>query len=83
MTFDDQCPVHIRILTMFTGIFRVKGGGRFMAITFCFLTVVLRVVVVLLGVFSFTAILRSHFLLDALDFQYPMNSPHYYSRFRK
>ena len=37
---DDQFPVHIRILTRLTGIFRVKGGGRFMAITFCFLTVV-------------------------------------------
>ena len=31
-TFHDQCPVHIRILTMFTGTFRVKGGGRFRAI---------------------------------------------------
>ena len=31
-TFNDQCPIHIRILTMFTltGIFRVKSGGRFM-----------------------------------------------------
>ena len=62
-TFHDQCPVHIRILTMFTGIFRVKDGGRFMAIAFCFLTVVFSVVVAFLGVFSFTAILRSHFLL--------------------
>ena len=67
---------------MFTGIFRVKGGGRFMA-NFLFSHCRLSVVVVLLGVFSFTAILRSHFLLDPLDFQYPMNSPHYYSRFQK
>ena len=44
-TFHDQCPVHIRVLTMFTGIFRVKGVGRFRAITFCFLTVVSSVVV--------------------------------------
>ena len=36
---------------MFTGIFRVKGGGRLKAITFCFLTVVFSVVVALLGVF--------------------------------
>ena len=26
-TFHDQCPLHIRVLTMFTGTFRVKGGG--------------------------------------------------------
>ena len=31
-TFHDECPVHLRGLTMFTGIFRVKGGGRFKAI---------------------------------------------------
>ena len=62
-TFHDQSPVHIRILTMFTGNFGVTGGGRFMTITFCFLTVVFSVVVALSGVFSFTAILRSHFLL--------------------
>ena len=37
----DQCPVHIRVLTMFTRIFRVKGGGLFKATSFCFLTVVL------------------------------------------
>ena len=30
--FHDECPVHLRGLTMFTGIFRVKGGGRFKAI---------------------------------------------------
>ena len=36
-TFHDQCTVHIRDLTMFTGILRVKGGGRFGATTFCFL----------------------------------------------
>ena len=28
-TFHDQCPVHIRVLAIFTGTFRVKGGGRF------------------------------------------------------
>ena len=38
-TFHDQCPVHTRVLAMFTGTFRVKGGGRFRATTFCFLTV--------------------------------------------
>ena len=27
-TFHGQCPVHIRVLTMFTGTFSVKGGGR-------------------------------------------------------
>ena len=45
---------------MFTEIFRVKCGGRFRATTFCFLTVVFRVVVALLGVFSFTAILKGY-----------------------
>ena len=67
-TFHDQCPVHIRVLTMFTGTSRVKDGGRFKATTFCFLTVVFSVVVSLLGVFSFTAILRNHFLLHLLIF---------------
>ena len=37
-TFHDQCPVHIRVLTMFTGTFRVKGGGHFRLTTFSFLT---------------------------------------------
>ena len=85
-TFHDQCPVHIRVLTMFTGIFRVKGGGLFMATSSCFLTVVFIVVFALLGAFSFTASLLP--LLPPPppappDFQYPMNSPHYYSRYRK
>ena len=44
---------------MFTGIFRVKGGGRFKATIFCLLTVVVFSVVVAL----FNTILRSHFLL--------------------
>ena len=62
-TFHDQCSVHYRILTMFTGIFRVKGGGLFKATTFFFLTVVVfSFVVALLGV-NFNTILRSHFLL--------------------
>ena len=30
-TFHDQCGVHIRVFAMFTGIFRVKGGGHFRA----------------------------------------------------
>ena len=47
-TFHDQCSVHFRILTMFTGIFRVKGGGRFKATTFCFLTVVVSILLLLL-----------------------------------
>ena len=38
--FHDQCPVQFRVLAMFTGTFRVKGGGRFRATTLCFLTVV-------------------------------------------
>ena len=63
-TFHDQCPVHIGILAMFAGTFRVKCGGRFKASTFCFLTVVFSVVVAPSGIFSFTAILRSHFLLN-------------------
>ena len=70
-TFHDQCGVHIRVFAMFTGTFRVKGGGRFRATTFCVLTVVFSVVVALLGAFSFNAILRSYFLLllsDELSF---------------
>ena len=64
-TFHDQCSVHFRIFTKFTWTFRVKGGGRFKATTFCFLimtVVVFSVVVALLGV-NFNTILRSHFLL--------------------
>ena len=61
-TFHDQCPVHIKVLTIFTGNFKEKGGGRFRITTFSFLTVFFGVVVALLGVFSFTVILRSHFL---------------------
>ena len=56
-TFHDQCPVHIKVHAMFTGTFRVKGGGRFRATTFCFLTVVLSVIVALLGALSFNTIL--------------------------
>ena len=48
-TFHDQCPVHIRVLKIFTGILRVYGCRRFRATTFCFLTVVFSVVVALLG----------------------------------
>ena len=88
-TFHDQCSVHFRILTMFTGIFRVKGGGRFKATTFCFLTVVVfQCRCSSLGV-KFNTILRSHFLLLLLlilpppNFQYPMNPPYYYSHYRK
>ena len=52
-TFYGQCPVHIRVLAMFTRTFRVaEGGGRFRVITYCFLTVVLSVVVALLDAFS-------------------------------
>ena len=29
----DHCPVHVRVLTMFTGTLRVKGGGRFRVTT--------------------------------------------------
>ena len=61
-TFHNQCPVHIRILTIFTRIFRVKGSGRFRTNTFCFLAVVFSVVVALLGISSFTNIHRSYFL---------------------
>ena len=87
-TFLDQCPVHIKVLTIFTGTFRVKGGGRFRITTFSFLTVFFGVVVALLGVFSFTVILRIAKPLPLLVPPpllplYPMNSPHYYSRSRK
>ena len=56
-TFHDEYSLHIRGLTIFTGTFRVEGGGRIRATTFCFLTVIFSVVVALLGAFSFTAIL--------------------------
>ena len=55
-TFHDQCGVHIRVFAMSTGTFRVKGGGRFKATTFCFLTIIFNVVVALLGAFSFNVI---------------------------
>ena len=88
-TFHDQCSLHLRILTMFTGISRVKGGGCFKATTFCFLTVVVfGVVVALLG-----SQLQQHSQKplpppppphpSPPNFKYPMNSPHYYSRYRK
>ena len=82
-TCHDQCPVHIRVLAMFTGTFRVKGGERFRASTLCFLTFDFSVVVALLGAFSFNAILRSQFLLLLLLIFHPMNSPHCYSSYRK
>ena len=52
--------VQIRILTMFTGIVRVKRGGLLSGITFCFLTVVFSVVVARVDVFGFTVIRRSY-----------------------
>ena len=67
-TFHDQCGIHVRVFATFTGTFRVKGGGRFRATTFFFLTIVFSVVVALLGAFGFNAILRSHFLLLLLIF---------------
>ena len=52
---------------MFTVTFKVtEGGGRFRVITFCFLTVVVSVVVALLDAFSFNAILRTHLLLPLI-----------------
>ena len=62
-TFHDQCGVHIRVFAMFTGTFRVKGGGRFRATTFYFLTVVFSVVVALLGVFRFNGFTETYFLI--------------------
>ena len=58
-TFHDQCPVHIKVHAMFSGTFRVKGGGRFRATIFWFLTVVFSVIVALLGAFSFNTILEA------------------------
>ena len=59
-SFHDQGPLHIRVLAMVTEIFRVRGGGRFRATTFCFLTVVFSVAS--LGVFIFTAVDRRYLL---------------------
>ena len=81
-TFHDQCPVHIGVLTMFTGTFSVKGGGRFRTTPFCFLTVVFRAVVTLFGCLQLQCHSRKPFPAPPPDFQYPMNSPHYYSRYR-
>ena len=87
-TFHDQCSVHFRILTMFTGIFRVKGGGRFKATTLCFLTVV----VFQCRCSSLGSQLQRHSQKplppppphpSPPNFKYPMNPPHYYSRYRK
>ena len=87
-TFHDQCSVHLRILTMFTGIFRVKGGGRFKATTLCFLTVV----VFQCRCSSLGNQLQHHSQRplpppphhpSRPNFKYPMNSPHYYSRYWK
>ena len=62
-TFHDQCPVHIRVLAVFTGTFRVKGGGRFRVTTLYLLTVVFSVVVALLGVFRFNGFTETYFLI--------------------
>ena len=64
-TFHDQCPVHIGILTIFTGIFRVQLDRLFRAAIFCFLAVVFSVVVTFLGFLGFPwyPLLRSPFLL--------------------
>ena len=85
--FHDQCSVHFRILTMFTGIFRVKGGGRFKATTLCFLTVV----VFQCRCSSLGSQLQHHSQKplpppphpSPPNFKYPMNPPHYYSRYRQ
>ena len=71
-TFHDQCRVHIRVFAMFTGTFRVKGGGRLRATAFCFLTIIFSVVVALLGAFSFNAILipSQYFLFPDPQFYY-------------
>ena len=76
-TFHDQCSLHFRILTMFTGIFRVKGGERFKA---CRCS-------------SLGSHLQHHSQKPLPppppppppppNFKYPMNPPHYYSRYRK
>ena len=61
----------LQFLAMFTGAFRVKGGGRFKATTFCFLTVRFQCRCRSLWVTSaFNAILRSLFLTPPPDFQY-------------
>ena len=87
-TFHDQCSVHLRILTMFTRIFRVKGGERFKATTLCFLTVV----VFQCRCSSLGSQLQHHSQKplppppphpSPPNFKYPMNSPHYYSRYWK
>ena len=81
-TFHDQCPVHIRVLTMFIGTFRVKDGGRFKATTFCFLTAVFSVVLSL-GCLQLHCHSQKPLPPPPPDFQYPMNSPHYYPCSRK
>ena len=82
-TFHDQCPVHI-IVHLVTGAFRVKGGGRFRATTFCFLTVVFSVVVSLVGTcLQLHCHSQKPLPPSPPDFQYPMNSPHYYPCSRK
>ena len=68
---------------MFTGTFGVKGGGRFRVTTFYLLTVVFS------RCRSLGCLPLQRHSKKPLppppppDFQYPMNSPHYYSRYRK
>ena len=91
-TFHDQCPVHIRVLAVFTGTFRVKGGGRtFQSYRFLFPDCRFQC-----GCRSLGCLQLQHHSQKPLpppspprpppplpDLQYPMNSPHYYSRYRK
>ena len=67
-TFHDQCPVRIRVLAVFTGTFGVKGGGRFRVTTFYL---------------PLQRHSQKPLPPPPPDFQYPMKSPHYCSRYRK
>ena len=74
---------------MFTGIFRVKGGGLFKATSFCFLTVVFIVVFALYGCLQLHCYSQKPLPLllppppAPPNLRYPTNSPHYDSRYGK
>ena len=80
-----EYTVHIRVFAMFTETFRVKGGGRFRATTFLFPHYHFQCRCRSLGYLQLQRHSQKPFPSPPPppDFQYLMNSPHYYSRYRK
>ena len=87
VTVPEAVRTFHRILTMFTRIFRVKGGERFKATSLCFLTVV----VFQCRCSSLGSQLQHHSQKplppppphpSPPNLKYPKNPPHYYSRYQ-